>query len=58
MGERHAKRALRAHKRRALRTLRGGLGRARFSSTLARAFFRGSLLSPVERVSLQAPCSI
>ena len=44
---------LRAHQRRALRTLRGGLGRALFSSTLARGFSRGSLLSSIERVSLR-----
>ena len=38
----------------ALRTLSGGIGRALFSSTLARAFSRGSLLSiPTEKVSLR-----
>ena len=44
---------LRAHQRRFLGTLHGGLGRAHFSSTLARAFSRGSLLSPIERMSLR-----
>ena len=44
---------LSAHQRRALGTLHGGLGRAHFSSTLARPFSRGSLLPPVERVSLR-----